>query len=130
MVQQRTEEEKLVQAPLMVTLGGKEYEIKPLVIRDSRIWRQQVVKVLASLPLDLKASSDKPEELNSVLSMYLSNKPDDLVDLFFSYAKDLDRDAIEQVASDAEIAAAFDGVIKIAFPLSGSLVRTMQNLVR
>ena len=42
----RTEEEKLCKAAIVVVLGGKEYQIEPLVIRDSRVWRGQVAKAL------------------------------------------------------------------------------------
>ncbi len=127
---ERTEEDKLVQAPITVILGGKEYSIRPLVIRDSREWRQRFVKVLSSIPYDLKASIDNPETLGPALSMYLSSKPDDLVDLFFGYAKELNREEIESAANESEIAKAFDEVLKIAFPLSGSLIRALTNLVQ
>jgi len=54
----RTEEEKITQSPISVMLGGKKYYIKPLVIRDSRVWRQEIANVLSSLPGYTKVTTD------------------------------------------------------------------------
>jgi len=127
---ERSEEAKILQAPITVTLGGKEHSVKPLVIRDSREWRKRVVKVLAELPQYAKVTSDNPEAFEEALSTLLVAMPEKVIDLFFGYARDLDRDAIEQVATDSELAKAFDQVVEIAFPLSRSLVGTMQRLAQ
>ena len=127
---ERTEEQKIVQAPLLVVLGGKEYEVKPLVIRDSRKWRHGIVTILASLPQYLGASSDDPVAFGEALKAFLESKPDEVIDLFFSYAKDLNREEIEGAATDSELAAAFDKVVAYAFPLDQSLIRTMKHLAR
>ena len=127
---ERTEEQKLMQSPLMVKLGGKEYEVKPLVIRDSRIWRGKVARIWASLPSLLSAKSDKPEDFMAAMDTLLVTMPDTVVDLFFEYAKDIDRQAIEAIASDTEIAKGFEQVTAIAFPLLGSLLKTMGSQLR
>ena len=127
---QRTEEQKLVQAPVVVAFGGNEYEVKPLVIRESRVWRQAVVKVLAAYPRFAAVTSDKPTDLEAALSALLVAMPDTVVDLFFQYAKELDRPVIEPVATDAEMAHAFEQIVEVAFPLAKSLVKTMGNLAR
>jgi len=126
---ERTEEQKIVQAPLLVILGGKEYQVKPLVIKDSRVWRQNVVKVLSSIPQFMGVTSDKPAEFGVALSAFMVTKPDEVVDLFFGYAKDLNREEIEAAATDAELAKAFDQVVEIAFPLSQSLIGTLTRMV-
>lgn len=125
---ERTEEQKLTQAPIIVVLGGEKHEIKPLVIKESRLWRQKVAKVWASLPQKLATTSDKPDDFEAALSALLVTMPDMVVDLFFEYAQDLDRKEIEQVATDSEIAKGFEQVVEIAFPLSRSLVSTMGKL--
>lgn len=124
----RTEEQKIAHAPIKVVLGGKEYEIKPLVIRDSRIWRAKVSELLASLPQYAKITTDTPDEFGKALSALLVAMPDRVVDLFFDYAKDLNREEIEAVSTDQEIADAFDKVVSLAFPLAKSLVGAMAKL--
>ena len=129
MQQPRTEEQKIGQAPIIVVLGGKEYEVKPLVIKYSRLWRQKVVKLLASLPRDSKITGDSPE-FESALSSLLVACPDQVIDLFFEYARDLKKEEIEAVATDTEIAKGFEQVAAVAFPLFRTLVKTMGILAQ
>ena len=128
MVKERTEEQKLAQSPLTVMLGGVEHTVNLLVIKESRIWRQKVVKVWASLPGHLQANSDKPQEFEAALSALLVEMPDVVVDLFFEYAKDLNRGEIENIATDAEMAKAFQEITKVAFPLAQSAPEVMMRL--
>ena len=124
----RLEDQKLIQAPLTIVLGGEDYQVKLLVIKESRLWRQKVVNLWATLPGHLKANSDKPEEFEAALSALLVEMPDVVVDLFFEYAKDLNREEIELVAVDSEIAKGFEQVVEVAFPLARSMVKTMERL--
>jgi len=126
----RTEEDKITQAPLVVVLGGKKYEIKPLVIRDSREWRKKVIPMLAPIPTFLKSNLDSPEAFGNMLQQFLATMPDEVLDLFFSYAKDLDRKEIESTTTDAELAKAFEEVMKLAFPLAESLPKALGKLSR
>ncbi len=112
----RTEEEKLVQAPLVVILGGKEYEIRPLVIRDSREWRKKVGPWQAALSRYAGIKSDEPEAFETALTELLVDRIDQTVNFFFDYARDLPREEIESVATEGEIVVAFNEVIKFAFP--------------
>ncbi len=126
----RTEEEKLIQAPIIVTFGGKPYEVKPLVIKESRAWRQAVVKVLAALPRYAAVTTDKAPDFEAALNAMLVDMPDTVVNLFFQYAKGLNREEVEAIATDAEMAKGFEQVVEVAFPLARSLVRTMTSLAR
>jgi len=152
---ERTEEQKVSQAGIVVKLGGAEYEVAPLVIRDARKWRQKVVGVLSGLsgqPSEtrrwkrllgrvsglfgkgkgagnyLESTTDDPESFDKALEYLLVTMQDTIIDLFFEYAKDLPRDVIEATATDAEMATAFAEVVKIAFPLVEAPVRTMAKL--
>lgn len=127
---ERTEEEKLVQAPIEVILGGTKYNVPPLVIRDSREWRKHVVALVSTLPKYARVTSDTPDEFEAALNAIMVSMPDKVVDLFFEYAKALDRDKIESVATDAEIAKAFDQVVEIAFPLAQSMTKTMVKIAQ
>lgn len=125
----RTEEQKIF-GEIIVIFGGNEYEVEPLVIRDSRKWRADLVKHLGSLPAYAQVTSDKPEEFKDALTAMLVTMPDVVIDLFFQYAKNLNREEIEYIATDEEMAKAFEQVVQLAFPLARSLVGAMENLSR
>jgi len=125
---ERTEEQKLISDPVLVVFGGKQYPLRPLVIKESRVWRQGVIAVMEKLPELTNVSSDDKDKFSSALTGLLITMPDTVVDLFFSYAKDLDRDEIEAIASDSEMAVAWEKVVQLAFPLLKGLVKTMEKL--
>ena len=125
---ERTEEEKIVQAGVKVILGGQEYEIPPLVIRESREWRKKVISLIAPLPQLVKTTTDTPEDFEGALTQLLVTMPDQVIDLFFEYAKSLNREKIENVATDVEMRDAFAEVVKIAFPLAESLPKVIERL--
>ena len=124
----RTEEQKVSQANIEVILGGKKYEIAPQVIRDSREWRKKVIALIAPLPSLVNITMDKPEDFERALTQMMVIMPDQVIDIFFEYAKDLDREEIEGVATDTEMADAFLEVVQVAFPLSQSLPKVMSKL--
>ena len=119
----RTEDEKVMQAGIKVTLGGKEYAIAPLVIRDSGEWRKKVGPWKAGLAKLASVDSDDPEKFEAALTNLMVGRIDETIDHFFAYAKKLidgtviDPDEIKGIASDAEVVAAFNKVFEYAFPL-------------
>lgn len=121
---ERTEEQIVAMAPLVVILGGEKYDIPPLVIRDSRAWRQKVVPFLTPLP------KKKGEGYDVALKEILVTMPDTVLNLFFDYAKTLDREKIESVATEAEVLEAFSQVVAVGFPLSKSLSRAIATISR
>ena len=127
---ERTEEDKLLRAPLMVVLGGQEYSIEPLVIRDARKWRKKLSKLLARLPFYANVTTDNPEGFATAVEAMLVDMPDEMADLFFAYAKDIDRESIEASATEAELAKALEEVIGLAFPLVRSLTGALGRLAR
>jgi hypothetical protein len=129
-MQERTEEQKLTQAPVVVVFGSKEYKLRILTIKESREWRQQTIKTFNELPQYTKVTSDDPEKFNSALESLLITMPDTVVDLFFAYAKDLDRKEIEAVATDQEMYLAWEKVVELSFPLLRGLVQTMSKMAQ
>ena len=125
MTKERTEEEKLCKAPIKVVLGGKDYEVPPLVIKDSRAWRAKVSEALGGIPDFMAVTSDDPAAFKTAMDGMLVKMPNTVAELFFSYATGLDREAIEAVATDTELATAFEEVAAMAFPLISSLVGIM-----
>ena len=127
---ERTEEQKVAQASIVVTLGGKTYEIAPLVIRDSREWRKKAIALIAPLPGIAGITIDDEKGFGDALTQLLVTMSDQVVDLFFEYAKDLDKEEIEGIATDAELRDAFAEVMKIAFPLAEALPAAMTRMTQ
>ena len=127
---ERTEEDKLLKAAITVTLGGMEYSIAPLVIKDAREWRKMFSALMRQLPGHMKVTSDNEAAFENAVTALIVGMPDEMTDLFFAYAKDLDRETIETTASEIELAKAFEEVVAIAFPLLGSLTGALGKIVR
>jgi len=113
----RTEEDKIMKAPLVVVLGGQEYEVKPLVIVEAREWRKKLAALFGKITKNAGVDSNTPEQFEDALNSIMMTVPDEMIDLFFAYAKDLNREEIEQVATESEIQVALMQVMDIALPL-------------
>ena len=98
----RTEEEKITQAGIKVTLGGREHEIRPLVIKYSGEWRKKSVPLIAYL-----SKYSKRKDMEEAVTELFTTKTDEILDSFFEYARELDRDEIEGIATDGEVILAF-----------------------
>ena len=125
----RTEEEILTQTGgIRVRLGGKEYILPPLVIRKAKLFRQHIAELSSELAKLAQVSSDNPEQFEMGIKTIMFTMPDKVLDLFFEYAGDnLDRETIENTATEAELADAFGEVMKQAFPLSVGLVKGLSR---
>lgn len=127
---ERSEEQKIYQDAIKVTLGGKVYDVRPLKLREEREWRQKLSKLIGGLPKYAKVTTDDPEAFGGAIDVILVSMPDQVVDLFFDYAKDLDRKAIEEEATGAEVAEGFKKVMDLAFPLPQALTEAMMKMSR
>lgn len=109
MTTERTEEDKITQAGIEVILGGEKYEIRPLVIKYSKKWRKKSLPLLANLfqYTRLTAEESNSEELEKAFTDLFTTKTDEILDSFFEYARDLNRDEIEGIATDGEVILAF-----------------------
>jgi len=121
----RTDEQKMFQEPTKVMLGGREFGVNPLVIKYSRPWRKRVIELVSGLPKYMKVTTDNPEAFAEAIKVMMVDSQDEIIDLFFEYARDLDRNEIEDIATEAEIAVAFEVVMNLAFPLSETLPAVM-----
>src|SRR4030043_261913 len=98
----RTEEQKILQEPVTVTFGGREFEIKPLPLIKATPWRKKFIELTKEMSALASVTSDSEEFLNALADI-LTEKPDALVDLFFEYVPYLNREEIENVASSNEM---------------------------
>ena len=124
---ERTEEQKIIQEPVVVILGGEKYEIIPLVIREAAPWRRKFVGLFANVSAISSVTSDNPKEFTSAMEEMLLTKPDKLTDLFFEYTK-LNREEIEGKATTVEIINAFEEVFALEAPFFGSVVRAVVRM--
>lgn len=126
----QTDKKKGSRTPIVVVFRGAEYKVEPLAVKDSRLWREKVVLTLGDLSKYAEITPGKPNEFKEALQALLIAMPNTVVDLFFEYAKGLNREEIEAIATDEEMAVAFGQVAKVAFTLSKSLGDAMAVLGR
>ncbi len=110
-MEERTEEEKVTQSGIQVTLGGKIYTIAPLVIKYSKEWRKEALPLIAHLMkysrLSSDPESDKSGEMEAAVVELFTTRTDEMVESFFGFARELPREKIEETATDGEIILAF-----------------------
>lgn len=121
-----------------VTLGGEAYEIMPLNMKASRVWRKTLGEPVGQI-VDAMQSADAValDDLGSIgqlldVAKRLAMGSIDLcVEALFAYSPALqaDRETIEENATDAEAMAAFVEVLKLAYPF-GALLTTVSGGLR
>lgn len=120
-----------------VTLGGVEYEIQQLPIKQSREWRDQLRGPFSGLVGVLESAGqirmDSGRDLGGLIrsmETVLLGSVDLIIDLLYKYSTVIshDRQRIEETATDDEAVAAFTEVIKLAYPL-GKLRAELSGLL-
>ena len=106
----RPEEDILLQQ-LEVTLAGKQHTIKLLPIRPQAEWRKKVVPLLSGFLALSGISTENPAEFEAGLASILIETPEKMLDLFFDYARDLNRERIENTATWARVAVGFKKIV-------------------
>ena len=124
---ERTEDDKVTQSGIKVMLGGKEYEIVPLVIKYSKEWRKKALPLLSDL-LQYTQISGETEGFKEAMVELFTTKTDGMVDSFFEYARDLPREEIEDIATDGEVILAFMEVFNVfVAPLSAAVAKEVET---
>lgn len=110
----------------VVTLGGQEYRVSQLNMKDNRLWRdtlaQPITDLLALLEGNRELEIGSVGDLAQVIGIgkqLLLGSMDILLDALFAYSPELraDRDRIEAEAYDDEAIAALAEVVRLAYPL-------------
>ena len=123
----RTEEEIISKAPVQVIIGGEPLDMAPLVIAESRKWRQQFSKLLGELPALSTIDTENPENFKKGMNTLMVAMPDKVLNLVCQYMK-LKPEEIENKATDQEISEAFEVAVELAFPLVTSLGRAVEKI--
>lgn len=118
----RTEEDKILQTPVMVTLGGEKYEIKPLPVKYAMPWVKKIVSMMADATRYSKVDSDSPD-FGAAYVVIMSDDPAVIIDLFWEYARDLNRAELEEKASSSEVVKGFEEVFALEIPLLQAVTR-------
>jgi hypothetical protein len=125
----RTEEEKTIQAPIVVTLGSEEHKIKLLPILKSREWREQVAKRLGPSAESIRPVDFQGRKFLAGLPSALAAFPETICDLLFAYAPDLPKDKILETATEEQITAAFSRIWEVAFANFLPLLLTTREML-
>lgn len=123
----RSEIDKIIQSPVKITLGGGEYEIKPLPIKQAIPWVKKLLKLFADTVSIAKLEANDTSAVEVALTKAMVEYPEQMAGLFWDYAKGLDREKLEDLASSSEVMAAFRDVISFELPfLQGiSILKTV-----
>ena len=112
----RTEEQIIGRTPVILSLGGKNYNIYPLPISKSREWRAECSKIFDVYAEKLDTRAETNEELTKSVRSLLNEIPAMVYDLVFMYAPNLPRAIIEEEATDQELFDALIAIFLLAYP--------------
>lgn len=120
-----------------VTLGGREFQLRPLNIKKARAWREALRAPFNTVlhTLDVLTGAEKVE-INNYAALkdllqpaveLVLNSTDTLLDLLFDYSPDLRAEQawIEENATDEDAITALAEVVKLAYPF-GSLLKVFR----
>ena len=122
----------------LVTLGGREYVLKPLPLRPAREWRAQFSRlaemVISAMRHATTAQLSSPDDLASLaaeVAPKLLGLVDELIEMMFAYSPELraERDWLEENATEEEAMAVVIRITAIAFPFGG-VVPTLRQIGR
>jgi len=129
-ITRRSEEEKVLRAPLLLRLGGTIYEVPVLPCGKSRAWRKQLVEAFSGLELaglQVNGVSEFLAALPRLVQQVMMGLPEAVGDLVFAYCPALPREEIEAEATDEEMAQAFLDILGAALPF-GRVLRALKDL--
>ena len=122
----RTDEQKLLMSPIVVTFGVKKYEIKPLTLGPARAWRQKLNDVMGPLADHFQTTVKDGGAVSRGLAEMLLDFPDKLIELILAYDPQLPKDKIIAEASEEQLIAAWESLLAVAFPFLGPLAVVMK----
>lgn len=120
---QRTESDILTKAPVKITLGEKEYQVKPLTIGPAREWRALVMGTMKTT-LGAFGSDVNPQNMAPGLSAAMIAFPEKLLEIIMAFAPYLPKEEIEASATDEQLAVAYGKVMALGFPFLAPLMMT------
>jgi hypothetical protein len=113
-----------VEQTLKITLGGKQYEVRPLSIKKARAWRDKLTPLINKMT-SRDGALDSPEKLLSAIQ----GSPDEMAEIVFSYCG-IDEKEVEETANELDISRAFGAIMGIAFAPFLSQQAVIKSLIQ
>jgi hypothetical protein len=126
-MKQRTDEEKIKMAPVVVTFGTTDYKIKPKSFNATEPWLAQLVETTCDIT-GLPSSTDTTDtaaflkSFRQGLLQRLVQAPRKLAELILLWDPSLPVDLLDSASSE-QIQVAFASIIDLACPLQADLGR-------
>lgn len=121
----RTEEQKVLKAPIVMLFGEKKYEVKPLTLTPARLWREKLNEAMAPIADSFQQSSGL---VSRGLAQALLQFPEKMLELICAYSPELDRKTIEENATEEQLVTAWSDLMVVAYPFLAPLVMVMRNI--
>lgn len=122
----RTDEDKLLQAPIVMRFGTKNYPVKPLTLGPARAWREKLNEVMGPLAETFQSGIKEDGAVSQGLAKMLMQFPDKLIELILAYDPQLPKDTIMTDATEEQIIVAWSDLLAVAFPFVAPLVTVMR----
>ena len=135
--EKRSTTDVLLNAPVVIELCGKKYEIREKNIADSLEWRTKCGELMQSLVgifkenLEGQETVSNTELIQKAMPILLGVGLDKIIDMLFSYTKELaaDREKILAEASASEVVDAAMEVFNLSFPFVRAVVSGMLKMM-
>lgn len=115
MTAERTEDAGIA-GVLQISMGGRVHRVPALKLRHSREWKERLGDIASGIELD--------DDLGKMLASVANLASDRALDLVVAYDRTGvlgGRDAIEDEATDAELFAALEVMVKATYPFARAL---------
>lgn len=141
---ERTDEDRAHVAPIVITLGGEPFSVRPLTLKKSRAWKRDLALLLGDLGgLQVNMTgADGAFSLDAVKGAFDAVAiavPEKLAALVLSYIQASDPSAdrtvewFEDLANDREVTDALMQLVEVTFPFLwklGDLAKVSGALAR
>jgi hypothetical protein len=124
-MKERSEDEIISRAPIKVTLGSAQYDLKPLPILKAREWRTKLIEVMQTIVGDMSAEQSTIT-MGPALTAALVAFPEKVADLVFQWEPVLPAQTILEEATEEQVAVAFATIMRFAYPFLAQLATTVQ----
>lgn len=122
-MQARTEEDVIAMRPVQVTLGTKEYPLKPLTIDQADAWRQSLDTEMQEVMREFEGESDLKSAIPASLAGALIRFPKKILQMVFLFSPEIKEheEEIKAEASEEQVALAFGRMMSLAYPFVAHL---------
>lgn len=115
---QRSESDVLNRAPILVTLGDKQYPLKPLTLNKATAWRASFDEEMQVIVREFEnVGGEIPKSLTAALIAF----PEKIAKMVFMYDSELPQDEIRDNATEEQMAFAFGRMMLLAYPFIAHL---------